>query len=90
MRRLSMIKISEILRLRFELQLSYRKIGRSQNVSLSTVMDYLYRAEAVGIGWPLPREMSEEELHNKLFSAGKEIKTPKPWFCRKKLGTGVR
>ena len=37
MRRLSMIKISEILRLRFELQLSYRKIGRSQNVSLSTV-----------------------------------------------------
>ncbi len=78
MRRLSMIKISEILRLRFELQLSYRKIGRSQNVSLSTVMDYLYRAEAVGIVWPLPREMSEEELHNKLFSAGKEIKTPKP------------
>ena len=63
-----MRKISEILRLRFELHLSYRAIGRSQNISISTVMEYLYRAEAAGISWPLPEPMTEEELYNKLLS----------------------
>lgn len=78
MRRLSMKKISEILRLRFELNLSYRKIGRSQNISISTVMEYLYRAKAAGITWPLPEGITEEDLHSKLFSLAKEDKTQRP------------
>lgn len=62
-----MKKISEILRLRHELKLSYRDIANSQNVGFSTVGDYLRRAKAVGISWPLPKGMTEQELYSKLF-----------------------
>src|SRR5258708_35784528 len=33
----------------------------------STVQEYLERAEAAGVGWPLPEDWSEEELEAKLF-----------------------
>jgi len=36
-------------------------------MGLGTVYDYLERAAAVGIGWPLPEGLSEEELESKLF-----------------------
>jgi transposase len=36
-------------------------------MGLGTVHDYLERAAAVGIGWPLPEGLSEEELESKLF-----------------------
>lgn len=62
-----MRKIKEILRLRFELKLGQRQIARSCGMGLSTVHDYLERAEAAGIGWPLPESLSEEELESKLF-----------------------
>jgi transposase len=78
MRRLSMKKISEILRLRYELKLSHRAIGKSQSISASTVQDYLCRADACGITWPLPENITEEDLHNKLFSLAKEDVTPRP------------
>ena len=62
-----MRKISEVFRQRYGLNRSYREIGLSLNVSKSTVYDYLARAKTAGISWPLPEEMSEEELYNKLF-----------------------
>jgi len=62
-----MRKISEIMRQRFELKHSYRDIASSLNISTSTVFDYLSRARAVGIAWPLPAEMSEQDLYNKFF-----------------------
>jgi hypothetical protein len=36
-------------------------------MGLSTVHEYLERAEAAGVGWPLPEDWSEEELEAKLF-----------------------
>jgi transposase len=36
-------------------------------MGLGTVHEYLERARAAGIGWPLPDGMSEEELEAKLF-----------------------
>jgi len=62
-----MRKISEVLRLHFELKYTYREIARSQNISTSTVSDYLARARVAHLCWPLPPEMSEEELRNRLF-----------------------
>lgn len=62
-----MRKISEILRQRFELNNSYRDIARSLNISISTVFDHLARAKTAGITWPLPANMSEEDLYNKIF-----------------------
>ena len=67
MGRLSMGKISEILRQRFELGLSNRLIAESLNVSPSTVSDYLSRAKAASINWPLPKDVTEQELYDKLF-----------------------
>jgi transposase len=62
-----MKKISEILRQRHELKRSHREIGRSLNISVSTVFDYLTRAKLANILWPLPCELSEQELYDKLF-----------------------
>jgi len=64
--RLSMRKINEILRLKKECHLSNRAIARSCRISHSTVGEYLKRAEAAGISWPLPEELSEEQLERLL------------------------
>jgi len=64
-----MRKTKEVLRLRFELGLGQRQIARSCGVGLGTVHDYLERAAAAGIGWPLPEGWSEEELEAKLFGS---------------------
>ena len=42
--RLSMRKIKEVLRLKFELGFANRQIARSCSINHSTVADYLYRA----------------------------------------------
>ena len=62
-----MRKTKEVLRLRFELGLGQRQIARSCGMGLGTVHQYLERAVAAGIGWPLPEGWSEEELEAKLF-----------------------
>ena len=62
-----MRKTKEVLRLRFELGLGQRQIARSCGMGLGTVHQYLERAAAAGIGWPLPEGLSEEELEAKLF-----------------------
>ena len=77
--RVSNVKIKEVLRLKFDADLSNRQIGASLCISHSTVADYLHRAEEAGIGWPLPEELSEsqlEDLHGgalELLRAGKEV-----------------
>ncbi len=64
--RLTVNKIKEILRLKYEAQLSNRAISGACKVSNSTVGEYLKRAEVAGISWPLG-EIGEEELYQKLF-----------------------
>ena len=53
-KRLSMRKIKEVLRLKFELGLGHRQIARSCGINHGTVGDYIRRAEAAGLEWPLP------------------------------------
>jgi transposase len=67
MSKLSMRKISEILRQRYELKRSYRDIASSVNISISTISNYLWEAKKAGITWPLPEGITEEELHAKIF-----------------------
>jgi len=64
--RLTMRKIKEVLRLKYEAGLSNRAIAGACNISNSTVGQYLRRAKAAGVGWPLG-ELSEDELYQKLF-----------------------
>ncbi len=65
--RLSMRKIVEILRLKHECGLNHRRIAVSVGVARSTVCDYLYRAAAAGLTWPLPESMTEVEVERLLF-----------------------
>jgi transposase len=60
--KLTMRQIQEILRLKHQNQLSVREIARSCGLPTSTVGDYLKRAEAAGISWPLPEGQNEKEL----------------------------
>ena len=71
--RLTMRKIKEILRLKHEAGLSNRAIAGACKISNSTVGEYLRRAEAAGIGWPLG-ELSEDELYQKMF--GEQTRLP--------------
>jgi len=64
--RLTVKKIKEILRLKHEAGLSNRAIAGACNISNSTVGEYLRRAEAAGISWPLG-ELSEDEIYQKMF-----------------------
>ncbi len=78
MGKLSMCKISEILRQRHELKRCYRDIGQSLTISISTINDYLIRARAAGISWPLPEGMDEQALHDKLFLPATRIGVDRP------------
>ena len=71
--RLSNVKIKEVLRLKFDADLSNRQIGASLAISHSTVANYLHRAEEAGIGWPLPEELSESQLEQRLFAEPKRL-----------------
>jgi len=65
--RVSMRKTKEILRLYFGMGLTRRQVARSCNISHSTVSDYVRRAEAAGIEWPLSEGLDEAALEVKLF-----------------------
>jgi len=65
--RLSVRKISEILRLKWACGLSNRVIGRSCQIPHSTVGEYLKHAEAAGLKWPLPEGLDEDSLYRLLF-----------------------
>jgi len=74
--RLTLRKIREILRLKEESKLSNRAIARACKISNSTVGEYLQRAEAAGLHWPLPEGLSEDELYQKLFPESSNESTP--------------
>jgi len=85
--RLSMRKIEEVLRLRFELKRSHRQIARSIGAASSTVADYLRRFTEASLSWPLPAALSESELEAQLFPPAPKVplserpepgKTPPP------------
>ncbi len=78
MKRLPMRKIREVLRLKFEHQLSERKIAHSCNISRSTVNDYLARFAVSKLPWPLPGGMQEASLEGHLFPAEAKT-TSKPY-----------
>lgn len=79
--RLTVRKIKEIMRLKYEATLSNRAIAGACKVSNSTVGEYLKRAEAAGISWPLG-EIGEEEL----FQAGEPTAVANLGMARPSIG----
>jgi len=60
-------KIKEVLRLKFEVGLGLRQIARSCSIGLGTAHEYLERAEAAKITWPLGAEWDDNRLEAALF-----------------------
>lgn len=65
--RLPMRKIREVLRLHHECGLSTRQVARAVGLAKSSVLDYVHRARAVGLQWPLPAKMDDMALEELLF-----------------------
>lgn len=62
-----MRKIRQVLRLALELQMSQRGIAQNLGLSRDTVTDYVTRAVAAGLTWPLPSELDDAALERQLF-----------------------
>jgi DNA-binding transcriptional regulator LsrR (DeoR family) len=64
--RLSMRMIKEILRLKWDCDLSNRTIARSCGIGRATVSEYLHRAKAAGVSWPLDEQIDDARLERLL------------------------
>jgi transposase len=71
--RLSMRKIKEVLRLYWGGGLSKRRTARSCGISRPAVDEYLRRAEAAGLSWPLPADLDDGTLERLLFPAAPSL-----------------
>jgi len=65
--RLSMRRIKQLLAMHFGAGASTRAIGRELGIAPSTVREYLGRAAAAGISWPLAADVTDESLEARLF-----------------------
>ncbi len=65
--RAAMRKIREALRLCLAEGLSPRQAGIATGLPRSTVRRYVVRAAEVGLGWPLPPELDDRALEERLF-----------------------
>lgn len=75
--RLSMRKVREVLRLRHVLKLSYRKISDATGIGKTQVAEYVRRAEAAELGWPLPEGLDDAALEQRLFPIT-SVGSPRP------------
>lgn len=75
-----MRKIKEILKLHHE-NVSNREIARRFNISAGSVSNYLTRAKAAELTWPLADEWTEDKIYSVLFPAtSKNPSHPLPDF----------
>lgn len=65
--RLSMRKVREVLRLRFECGRSHAEIAAAAVVGETTVGDYLARARRAELTWEIARGLDDAEIERRLF-----------------------
>jgi len=66
-RELTMRQLRYMLRLHHD-GVSAREIGRTLSVARSTIQDNLRRVQSSGMGWPLPDELTDDILEQRLFA----------------------
>jgi len=64
---MSMRKVREVLRLKFECGRSHAEIAAAVAIGDSTVGDYLRRARAAAMTWEVARGLSDDEVDARLF-----------------------
>ncbi|MCP4370206.1 MAG: transposase [Deltaproteobacteria bacterium] len=67
--RLSMRKIREILRLKYECHLTDRQIAKSCLVARSTVANYLSKIKSAGLKWPLDENLSDTDIYHRMYKS---------------------
>ena len=77
MSRVTLKKIREILRLKFDLGLNHRVIGRMVNASPGSVSIYSSPFQQQGIKWPQLKNMSDDEINNILYKKNSLQEKPK-------------
>ncbi len=65
--RLTMRKIREVFRLKFDCDISNRQIAKSCNIARSTVGEYLFRFQQAALSWPLAQEIDDNQLEQLLY-----------------------
>jgi transposase len=63
-----MRKLREILRLKFEVGLPHRAIAQACGVGVGTVSEYVQRAAAAGLRWPIPDDLDDVALEARVFA----------------------
>jgi len=76
--RLPMRQVREVLRLKWEGHFSDRKTARHCGISRPTVAEYVKRAEAAGLSWPLPPAWDDGALEARLFPPAAVYVDPRP------------
>jgi transposase len=88
-----MRKIKDVLRLKYEANLSCRQIAASLKLSVGVISKYTNAAEAAGLSWPLPSELNDTLLAARLFppvASVREHVVPDCAFIHQELkGKGV-
>ena len=77
-KRLSMRKIRELRRLKYELGRNHREIAASLGIANRTVSDYVRRVRAAGFSWPLPEGLDDAAPEVALFPAPPPSRVPGP------------
>lgn len=65
--RLTMRQIREVLRLKYEFRRTHREVAAALGLGMGTISEYLHRAAAAELGWPLPAELDDAALEARLF-----------------------
>ena len=65
--RVSMRKIRDALRLTYALGMSRRLVSEATGIGKTAVGEYVRRASAAGLGWPIPDEIDDAELERRCF-----------------------
>ena len=81
----AMRNIRDVLRLRLDKGLSLREVSASLQLLRATVADYVKRAAAAGLSWPLPEDLDDDALEARLFSARMRPENSRPLPDWKKI-----
>lgn len=80
--KVSMRKIKEVLKLNYD-GIGNREIARRLKISAGSVSNYLTRAKAAGLVWPLNDDWTEDKIYSVLFpTENKKTTHPLPDFSK--------